>query len=120
MEVLDKVGATNVAATAGAGSITTLDPASYRAVVTDPVRVSVKAVRDKRTYLAPNLPYDWSDAPPGVNRLIGVRWLMSLLYPRQFPDDLRGVTRDFYKRFYHVDVTELQLDALLASATPAK
>ena len=120
MEVLDKVGATNVAATAGAGSITTLDPASYRAVVTDPVRVSVKAVRDKRTYLAPNLPYGWSDAPPGVNRLIGVRWLMSLLYPRQFPDDLRGVTRDFYKRFYHVDVTELQLDALLASATPAK
>jgi len=120
MEVLDKVGATNVAATAGTGSITTLDPASYRAVVTDPVRVSVKAVRDKRTYLAPNLPYGWSDAPPGVNRLIGVRWLMSLLYPRQFPDDLRGVTRDFYKRFYHVDVTELQLDALLASATPAK
>ena len=117
MEVLDKVGATNVAATAGTGSITTLDPASYRAVVTDPVRVSVKAVRDKRTYLAPNLPYGWSDAPPGVNRLIGVRWLMSLLYPRQFPDDLRGVTRDFYKRFY---VTELQLDALLASATPAR
>jgi iron complex transport system substrate-binding protein len=131
MEVLDKVGATNVAATAGTGGITkvsieqvlawnpdvilVLDPAFYRAVVADPLWASVRAVRDKRTYLAPNL-----DAPPGVNRLIGVRWLMSLLYPKQFPDDLRGVTRDFFKRFYHVDVTEQQLEALLASATPAK
>ena len=33
-------------------------------------------VRENFTYMAPNLPYGWFDAPPGVNRLIGVRWLM--------------------------------------------
>ena len=64
-----------------------------------------------------NLPYGWFDAPPGVNRLIGVRWLMSLLYPQQYPGDLREVTRDFYKRFYKVDPTQQQVDGLLASAT---
>ena len=100
--------------------ILALDPAFYGAVATDPLWSSVKAVRDKRIYLSPNLPYGWFDAPPGVNRLIGVRWLTAILYPRQFPEDLRAVTRDFYKRFYQVDLSEQQLDTLLTSATASK
>jgi iron complex transport system substrate-binding protein len=136
LEVLERVGAINVAASAGTGGITkvsieqvlswnpdvilALDPGFYSAVATDPLWSSVKAVRDKRIYLSPGLPYGWFDAPPGVNRLIGVRWLTSILYPKQFPEDLRGVTRDFYKRFYQVDLSEQQVDALLASATASK
>ena len=89
-------------------------------MATDPLWSSVKAVRDKRIYLSPNLPYGWFEEPPGVNRLIGVRWLTSILYPKQFPEDLRGITRDFYKRFYQVDLSEQQLDALLASAISSK
>ncbi len=79
----------------------------------------MKAVRDKRIYLAPSLPYGWFDAPPGVNRLIGVRWLASILYPKRFPVDLRTTTREFYKLFYQVDLTEAQLETLLTSATKA-
>jgi iron complex transport system substrate-binding protein len=136
MEVLDKVGAINVAAAAGNGGLTkvsieqvlswnpdvilALDPTFYCAVGTDPLWSSVKAVRDKRIYLAPNLPYGWFDAPPGVNRLIGVRWLMSLLYPQQFPDDLRQITKAFYKLFYQVELSEEQIGRLLASATASK
>ena len=67
-----------------------------------------------------NRPYGWFDAPPWVICLTGVRWLMSLLYPQQFPDDLREVTKDFYKRFYKVDLTQQQVDGLLASATASK
>ena len=136
MEVLERVGAINVAAAAGTGGITkvsieqvlawnpdvilALDPAFYRGVSSDPLWSSVKAVRDGRIYLAPNLPYNWFDAPPGVNRLIGVRWLASVLYPKEFPDSLRDSTRQFYKLFYHVDLTEEQIDALLTPATSAK
>jgi iron complex transport system substrate-binding protein len=136
LEVLERVGAVNVAASAGTGGITkvsieqvlswnpdvilALDPGFYSAVATDPLWSSAKAVRDKRIYLSPNLPYGWFDAPPGVNRLIGVRWLTSILYPKQFPEDLRGVTRDFYKLFYQVDLSEQQVDSLLASATASK
>jgi hypothetical protein len=79
-----------------------------------------QAVRDRRIYLSPNLLYGWFDAPPGVNRLMGVRWLMSVLYPQQFPESLRDTTREFYKLFYRVDLTEPQIDSLLASATPSK
>jgi iron complex transport system substrate-binding protein len=136
MEVLEKVGAVNVAAAAGTGGLTkvsieqvlswnpdvilALDPTFYGAVGADPLWSSVKAVRDKRIYLAPNLPYGWFDAPPGVNRLIGVRWLMSLLYPQQFPDDLRQVTKTFYKLFYQVELSEEQIGRLLAWATASK
>ena len=100
LEVLERVGAVNVAAAAGAGGlikvsieqiltwnphvILALDPAFYRSVVADLPWSSVKTVRERRVYLAPNLPYGWFDAPPGVNRLIGVRWLASILYPKQF------------------------------------
>jgi len=136
LEVLQRVGAENVAAAAGSGGLTkvsmeqvlawnpdvilALDPAFYQAVQTDPLWASVKAVRDRRIYLAPNLPYTWFDAPPGVNRLIGVRWLLSILYPKQFPEDLRETTRRFYQLFYQVDLSEAQLDTLLAPATAAK
>jgi iron complex transport system substrate-binding protein len=136
MEVLERVGAVNVAAAAGKGGLTrvsieqvlawnpevilVLDPAFYRSVQADPLWASVKAVKDRRVYLAPNLPYGWFDSPPGVNRLIGIRWLASVLYPQRFPESLRDTTRGFYKLFYHVDLTEPQLDRLLASATAPK
>jgi len=109
MEVMERVGAINVAAAAGSGGITkvsieqvlawnpdvilALDPAFYRCVPSDPLWSPVKAVHDGRIYLAPNLPYGWFDAPPGVNRLIGVRWLTSILYPKQFPENLQDTTR---------------------------
>jgi iron complex transport system substrate-binding protein len=136
MEVLERVGAINVAAAAGTGSLSkisieqvlawnpdvilVLDPAFYASVRTDPLWSSVKAVRENRIYMAPNLPYGWFDAPPGVNRLIGVRWLMSILYPKQFPEDLRTTTREFYRLFYQVNLTDAQLDTLLTPATARK
>jgi iron complex transport system substrate-binding protein len=78
MEVLERVGAINVAAAAGTGSLSkmsieqvlawnpdvilVLDPAFYASVRTDPLWSSVKAVRENRIYMAPNLPYGWSIA----------------------------------------------------------
>jgi len=136
MEVLEQVGAINVAAAAGSGGlakvsleqvlawnpevILALDPAFYASLRTDPLWSSVKAVREDRIYMAPNLPYAWFDAPPGVNRLIGVRWLLAILYPRQFPEDLRTTTKEFYELFYQVSLSEGQLDTLLIPATPRK
>jgi iron complex transport system substrate-binding protein len=133
LEVLERVGAVNVAAAAGTGGlskvsveqilswnpdvIVALDPTFYGSAATDPLWASVKAVQNKRIYLAPNLPYGWFDAPPGVNRLMGVRWLTSILYPKQFPDSLQDTTRQFYKLFYQVDLTDEQIAQLLTTAT---
>jgi iron complex transport system substrate-binding protein len=54
------------------------------------------------------------DFPPSVNRLVGLWWLGKVLYPEQFPDDLKDKTRDFYTRFYHVTPSEAQIERILA------
>ncbi|WP_201829231.1 iron ABC transporter substrate-binding protein [Microvirga zambiensis] len=132
-EILSFVGAENVAALAGSGSLATVsveqvlawnpdviltqDSAFARSVRTDPSWGSIQAVRDGRIYRAPALPFGWFDAPPGVNRLIGIRWLARVLYPDLFPENLRDIAAEFYRRFYHVSLSPAQLDELLADAT---
>jgi iron complex transport system substrate-binding protein len=60
------------------------------------------------------MPFGWVDFPPCVNRLIGLWWLAKILYPERFPEDLHELTRDFYRRFYHVMPTDAQIDHVLA------
>lgn len=131
-ELLDYVGAENVAQSADRRNlataspeqilawdpevIITLDERFYRAVWTSPIWQGVKAVRDKRVYLAPTVPFPWFDEPPAVNRLIGLRWLAALLHPEIFGRDLRETAGDFYAHFYHVHLSEKQLDHLLRPA----
>lgn len=74
----------------------------------------IKAVRDGRVHLSPKMPFGWVDFPPSVNRLIGLRWLAKILYPDQFPEDMRALTRDFYTRFYHVTPSDAQIERVLA------
>ncbi|HYM01349.1 MAG TPA: iron ABC transporter substrate-binding protein [Stellaceae bacterium] len=128
-EMLSYVGAVNVASAPDRHSTATVSPEQvlawnpdviitqddrfYHAVWTSPLWEGVSAVQKKRVYHVPNRPFGWFDSPPAVNRLIGVRWLASVLYPDVFGNDLRGLTGDFYRRFYHIDLTSSQLDELL-------
>ncbi|MFQ5993868.1 MAG: iron ABC transporter substrate-binding protein [Acidiferrobacterales bacterium] len=133
VELLELVGATNVAAEgAGRGGLTsvsieqilkwnpeivlTLEPRFFRSIFTDPLWTNVEAVQRRRVYLAPNQPFGWFDRPPSVNRLIGVKWLLAVLYPDHVDYDLRLVTREFYRIFYHIDLNDRQLDQLLRRA----
>ena len=93
--------------------IVTNDPNFYRRVWEQPVWQSVTAVRRKRVYLSPHLPFGWFDFPPGANRVIGLLWLSEILYPDLFRHDLKGETARFYEIFYHRKPGEAQLDALL-------
>ena len=49
-----------------------------------------------------------------MNRLIGLWWLAKILYPELFPEDLQALTREFYQRFYHVALSDAQIDRVLA------
>ena len=94
--------------------IITIDQDFAARVRSDPAWAPVKAVRDGRVHLSPKLPFGWVDFPPCVNRLIGLWWLAKILYPDTFPEDLRALTRDFYARFYHVTLSDAQIDRVLA------
>ncbi len=131
-EMLEVAGAVNVASSAGAGGlanvsveqvlawnpdvILTLDPGFHAAVRTDPMWSQVAAVRNGRVHRVPTLPFGWFDAPPGVNRLMSAWWLAGVLYPDRVDVDLVQRTREFYRLFYHVELEDSQIDALIGGA----
>jgi iron complex transport system substrate-binding protein len=129
VETIEFLGAHNVAAERTGGLalvsleqvllwnpdvIITIDADFAASVRSDPLWGSVAAVRAGRVHLSPKLPFGWVDFPPSVNRLIGLWWLAKILYPAQFPEDIRALTRDFYRRFYHVTPSDAQIERVLA------
>jgi iron complex transport system substrate-binding protein len=135
MEVIDRLGAINVAAAMGRGGlvqvsleqvlawnpdvVVTTDPTFFASVRRDPLWRPIAAVAGGRVHLAPAEPFGWIDFPPSINRLVGLRWLGRILYPDAFPEDLRPVVREFYTRCYHQAPTEAQVGALIATAERA-
>ena len=128
VETIEFLGARNVAAERKGGLaivsieqvllwnpdiIITIDRDFAASVRTDPIWAAVNAVRTSRVHLSPKLPFGWVDFPPSVNRLIGLWWLAKILYPDQFLEDLRVLTRDFYTQFYHVTPSNAQIDHVL-------
>jgi iron complex transport system substrate-binding protein len=129
VETIEFLGARNVAADRTGGLavvsleqvllwnpdvIITIDSDFAANVRNDPLWASLPVVRDGRVHLSPKLPFGWVDFPPSVNRLIGLWWLAKILYPAQFPEDIRAFTRDFYRRFYHVTPSDAQIERVLA------
>jgi iron complex transport system substrate-binding protein len=129
VETIEFLGAHNVAAERRGGLATvsveqvlawnpeviiTIEPAFATTVKTDPVWAPIKAVQTARIYLSPRLPFGWVDFPPSVNRLIGLWWLAKAFYPDKFPEDLRTLTREFYRRFYHMTPSDEQIDNVLS------
>jgi iron complex transport system substrate-binding protein len=132
-EIFDLLGAQNVVPPGASGGnladvsleqvlawqpdvIVTIDKNFFATVRSDANWQSVNAVRENLVYLEPLYPFGWIDEPPGVNRIIGLRWLAKLLYPAIFPEDLRAETKRFYELFYHQTPSDAQLDQLLGSA----
>ena len=136
VEILEATGAVNVAAAIGRGGLTNVsleqilswnpdiiiaaDDKFVKAAKSDARWADVKAVKTGRVFAAPSLPFGWFDTPPGVNRLIGIRWLEHLFYPDTFNGDLRSDVRTFYNLFYQVNLTDEQLDELLAGAATSQ
>ncbi|MBC7342828.1 MAG: ABC transporter substrate-binding protein [Clostridia bacterium] len=89
---------------------------AYETILKDSKWQNLKAVKNHRVYQVPHGPFNWFDRPPSVNRLIGVRWLANLLYPDIFKYDLAATVKDFYAKFYHYQLSDQELEALLAGA----
>ncbi|TNC14155.1 iron ABC transporter substrate-binding protein [Methylobacterium terricola] len=130
VEALALMGAVNVAGPGGSLAqvspedvvawapevIIALDPAFAAAARQDPLWQATPALARNRLHVSPTLPFGWVDAPPSVNRLVGLWWLGKILYPAQFPEDVRGIARDLYGRLYHVTPDDPALDRVLAGA----
>jgi iron complex transport system substrate-binding protein len=94
-------------------AIVTVEPSFAEAARADPLWSTIDAVRNGRVYVAPQYPFPWIDFPPSVNRVIGIRWFASVLYPEAFPEPLDEITREFYSLFYQRELSDEELAALL-------
>jgi len=94
-------------------TIITLERGFAAKAATAPDWQPVPAVAKHRVFVAPELPFGFIDEPPSINRLIGLAWLMHTLYPSQTEGDVRQQTKDFYRLFYQVDLSDSDLDRLL-------
>ena len=131
-EIIERAGGRNVAEVRGQfglvqvspeqviiadpDTIITWDQTFFDRVWNDVLWQGISAVRDGRVYLSPRAPFGWIDRPPSINRMMGLKWLAGLFFPDRWKGDLRADTREFYKLWYHVDLSEAELDRLLAWA----
>lgn len=101
-------------------TIVTVEPNVADYIRSEPSWSQIEAVRRGRVFLSPRLPYGWVDLPPSLNRLVGLQWLVRLLYPGPFSEDIQAVARNFYRQFYQVDLSAPELARLLDRTPPKR
>ena len=81
----------------------------------NPAWQSVDAVAAGRVYEWPRLPYGWGSRPPSVNRLPGLVWLAYTASNRAFDAAFVAEIRGFFREFYHLELTDAQMQKVLRS-----
>lgn len=79
----------------------------------DPLWQRLRAVRNGDIRQIPFTPFGWFDRPPGINRIIGAIWAAETLYPDRYPFDIQEATKEFFKVFYHRELSDGELQQIL-------
>lgn len=74
---------------------------------------NLRAVRAKRVYLIPYVPFNWFDRPPSHMHLLGIQWLSNLLQPNLYPLDMVKETRAFYRLYFNRELSDRDARAIL-------
>jgi iron complex transport system substrate-binding protein len=93
--------------------ILVMDRVFYKNVLRDPIWRKIRAVKNGRVYLIPEHPINWFDRPPSFMRLIGLKWVLSRLYPDEYRIDIVKEARDFYRLFLGVEVSEKEMKKII-------
>jgi iron complex transport system substrate-binding protein len=128
-EVVEVLGATNVAGSIDDAARRPLTLAEIRTLAPDVIIAAsaegaaairaddawrdIPAVAAGKVHAPPTLPLNWGPRPPSVNRLAGLIWLAYVLPGRPFDDAFFADMRDFFAVFYHVPPTREQLRDLV-------
>lgn len=87
----------------------------YADVMSNTTWSSINAVVNKQVYVRPDNPFSWMDGPPGPMQILGIYWMVHLLYPQQTASlNLPGQVETFYTQFMHYNLNSTQVSLLLA------
>ncbi len=79
---------------------------------TDKTWSELTAVKNGDCYLIPASPVDFC-VLPSVNRLIGIEWLASVMYPDDIDFDIKDEVIEYYKLFYNCELTDEMYSELM-------
>lgn len=77
---------------------------------------TIPAVKNGLVFETPMQPQNWFDRPPSVNTIIGIKWVHSILYPEYVDFDIKEETKEFYKLFYHVELSGQDVENITKNA----
>jgi len=89
------------------------DSGSYQTILSDSNWANIQAVKDGHVYQTPTSPQNWFDRPPSCNTIIGLKWVQNLLYPQYANYNIKDEAKEFYKLFYHYELTDEEVNTLL-------
>lgn len=92
------------------------DSSSYHTIKNDAKWSTIAAVKNGRVFETPMQPQNWFDRPPSVNTIIGIKWVHSILYPEYVDYDIKKETKEFYKLFYHVELSDKDVENITKNA----
>jgi iron complex transport system substrate-binding protein len=90
-----------------------VESGTYQEILTNENWSLITAVAEGNVYPTPQLPYNWFDRPPSVNRIIGMNYVLYTLYPEYYEGDIVEDVKEFYDLFYHYELTNEEAEALL-------
>lgn len=88
----------------------------FQRVAEDALWQKLTAVQNDRFYEAPYGPDNWMGFPPSCQRMLGMLWMGKLLYPDAADYDLYEETQQYFRLFYHCELTKTQFDQLVANS----
>lgn len=89
-----------------------------KTMLTDSTYASLTAVKNKNVYTNPQGIFWWNRY--SVETILQLKWATSILYPELFEDvDIHAEAKEFYKEFFNYEISDADVDNMLAAAAPA-
>lgn len=93
--------------------IISADEKFFKSVYTDNRWAGIKAVKNKRVYMVPKDPVSFLDRPPSFMRILGVEWLSSVIYGKEYKKDILKETASFYRLYLRRNLTKEETAKIL-------
>ena len=88
----------------------------YASVGSNPLWSEVAAIKNGTYYEVPFGPYNWMGFPPGAQRILGMFWMAKLLYPDAADYDLKAEVREYFRLFYHCELSDAAYEELVKNS----
>lgn len=84
----------------------------FKKITENPAFKELKAVKNKQIFIVPSGLHVWNAR--SAETAIYPLWLAKTLYPDEFKDlDIKQKTKEFYKQFYHYDLSDEEVKSIL-------